>query len=209
MNKLLLSSIFILIYALTFGQEKVLSFDEIKKLKFNVKENSKTTKTIKSNFIQYKHLDFLSNDIKTNGRLFYKAPNLVKWEYTTPYKYSVVFKNNSLLINDGGKKNDINIGANKLFEKMNVLIVKSVRGDMFDDNEFTITYYKTKKSYLVKFLLKDVEFKKIIKQFVLHFNKNNFTVTQVMMIEPSNDYTKIVFKNQLINPVISDAIFSN
>lgn len=209
MNKLLLSSIFILIYALTFGQEKVLSFDEIKKLKFNVKENSKTTKTIKSNFIQYKHLDFLSNDIKTNGRLFYKAPNLVKWEYTTPYKYSVVFKNNSLLINDGGKKNNINIGANKLFEKMNVLIVKSVRGDMFDDNEFTITYYKTKKSYLVKFLLKDVEFKKIIKQFVLHFNKNNFTVTQVMMIEPSNDYTKIVFKNQLINPVVSDALFSN
>lgn len=209
MNKALFLGVLLLISLHSFGQERVLSADEIKELKVKVKEKSETTQTIKSDFVQYKHLDFLSNDIKTEGKLAYKSPNLVKWEYTNPYKYSVVFKNNSLLINDDGKKNTVNIGSSKLFEKMNVLIVKSIRGDMFDDAEFDISYHKSKSSYIVKFLLKDVNFKKVIKQFVLHFDVKSYDVTQVKMIEPSNDYTKIVFKNRKLNIPLSDAIFSN
>lgn len=209
MNKALFLGVLLLVSFCSFGQERILSADEIKELKVKVKEKSETTQTIKSDFIQYKHLDFLSNDIKTEGKLAYKSPNLVKWEYTNPYKYSVVFKNNSLLINDDGKKNTVNIGSSKLFEKMNVLIVKSIRGDMFDDAEFDISYHKSKSSYIVKFLLKDVNFKKVIKQFVLHFDVKSYDVTQVKMIEPSNDYTKIVFKNRKLNIPLSDAIFSN
>lgn len=209
MNKALFLGVLLLISLHSFGQERVLSPDEIKELKVKVKEKSETTQTIKSDFVQYKHLDFLSNDIKTEGKLAYKSPNLVKWEYTNPYKYSVVFKNNSLLINDDGKKNTINIGSSKLFEKMNVLIVKSIRGDMFDDAEFDISYHKSKSSYIVRFLLKDIDFKKVIKQFVLHFDMKSYDVTQVKMIEPSNDYTKIVFKNRKLNTPLSDAIFSN
>lgn len=209
MNKALFLGVLLLVPFCSFGQERILSADEIKELKIKVKEKSETTQTIKSDFIQYKHLDFLSNDIKTEGKLAYKSPNLVKWEYTNPYKYSVIFKNNSLLINDDGKKNTINIGSSKLFEKMNVLIVKSIRGDMFDDAEFDISYHKSKSSYIVKFLLKDINFKKVIKQFVLHFDVKTYDVTQVKMIEPSNDYTKIVFKNRKLNIPLNNAIFSN
>lgn len=209
MNKALFLGVLLLISLHSFGQERVLNSNEIKELKVKVKAKSETTQTIKSDFVQYKHLDFLSNDIKTEGKLAYKSPNLVKWEYTNPYKYSVIFKNNSLLINDDGKKNTINIGSSKLFEKMNVLIVKSIRGDMFDDAEFDISYHKSKSSYIVKFLLKDINFKKVIKQFVLHFDVKTYDVTQVKMIEPSNDYTKIVFKNRKLNIPLNNAIFSN
>ena len=59
---------------------------------------------LESDFVQYKHLDFLENDIETSGKLAYKAPGLVKWEYTHPYQYSVIFKKDELLINDGGTK---------------------------------------------------------------------------------------------------------
>lgn len=209
MNKALFLGVLLLVSFCSFGQERMLSVDEIKELKIKVKEKSETTQTIKSDFVQYKHLDFLSNDIKTEGKLAYKSPNLVKWEYTNPYKYSVIFKNNSLLINDDGKKNTVNIGSSKLFEKMNVLIVKSIRGDMFDDAEFDISYHKSKSSYIVNFLLKDVDFNKIIKKFVLYFDVKTYDVTQVKMIEPSNDYTKIVFKNRKLNIPLNNAIFSN
>lgn len=209
MNKVLFLGVLLLVSFCSFGQERMLSVDEIKELKVKVKAKSETTQTIKSDFVQYKHLDFLSNDIKTEGKLAYKSPNLVKWEYTNPYKYSVIFKNNSLLINDDGKKNTVNIGSSKLFEKMNVLIVKSIRGDMFDDTEFDISYHKSKSSYIVNFLLKDVDFNKIIKKFVLYFDVKTYDVTQVKMIEPSNDYTKIVFKNRKLNIPLNNAIFSN
>jgi len=54
-------------------------------LKSVVKQQAKTTKTITSAFTQYKHMDFLSNDIITKGNLHFKAPNLVKWSYTDPF----------------------------------------------------------------------------------------------------------------------------
>lgn len=209
MNKVLFLVIYLCISPYFFSQENELTANEIAELKAKVKKKSETIQTIKSDFIQYKHLDFLSNDIETKGKLTYKAPNLVKWEYTNPYKYSVIFKDNSLHINDDGKKNIVNIGSSKLFEKINILIIKSIRGDMFDTNEFDITYHKTKASYIVKFSLKDPDFKKVIKQFVLHFNKKNYDVAQVKMIEPSNDYTKIIFKNRVLNSTINNAIFSN
>lgn len=208
MNKLLLFFISLFISANIFGQKK-LNDKEILQIKQQIKQSATATKTIKSDFVQYKHLDFLSNDITTYGKLAYKAPNLVKWEYTKPYKYSVVFKNNALLINDGGKKSNVNIGSSDLFKRMNQLIIKSINGDMFDDNEFDIQYSKSATAYIIAFSTKDANFKKFIKQFVLHFDKKTYEVKQVKMVEPSNDYTKIVFKNRVQNTSINNAIFTN
>ena len=50
-------------------------------LKETVKALSNQTKTITSDFVQFKHLDFLSNDIKSTGKLAFKSPSIVKWEY--------------------------------------------------------------------------------------------------------------------------------
>ena len=49
-----------------------------------------------------------------------------------------------ILIDDEGKKSSHDIGNNKTFGKINKLIVGSVSGNMFDDKEFTISFFKTK-----------------------------------------------------------------
>lgn len=208
MNKMLLflCSFFVLT---VFSQEKEMSSTEIEHLQIRVKKTAKTTKTVQSDFIQKKHLSFLSNDITTYGKLAFKTPNLVKWEYTKPYKYSVIFKNNTLLVNDDGKKNKINIGSSNLFKRMNQLIVKSINGDMFDTSEFDILYYQSANFYKVKFTTKNGNFKKFINRFELLFNKKTYEVMQVKMIEPSDDYTKIIFKNRKQNLIIKNEVFTN
>ncbi|MET2985338.1 outer membrane lipoprotein carrier protein LolA [Aureibaculum conchae] len=189
--------------------QKTMTAQEIVEFKKNVKSVAAKTKTISSDFDQYKHMEFLSNDIKTSGKMQFKVPNLVKWSYTKPFLYSVIFKEGKLLINDEGKKSDVNIGSNKLFKKLNQLIVKSISGDMFDNTEFTMNFVKTTNNYVVTFDSKDAELKKYIKQFVLHFNKQNYAVIEVKMVEPSDDYTQIVFKNRKENQTIKDEVFSN
>lgn len=189
--------------------QRSLSADEINTLKNEVKKTATKTQSITSDFTQYKHLDFLDNDIITQGKLAFKKPNWVKWEYTKPYKYSVVFKDNSLKVNDDGKKSQIKVGSSKLFQKMNGLIVKSINGDMFDDEEFEISYQKNKSGYAVTFATQNAEFKKYIAAFELIFNTENYDVQQVTMFEPSGDYTKIVFKNRVLNAAINDDIFAN
>ncbi len=177
-------------------------------LRSKVKDQAKATRTISSDFIQHKHLDFLSNDIESKGTLAFKAPNIVKWEYTTPFSYAVLFKDEKLYINDNGSKSDMDLGSNKVFKQLNQLITASIRGDMFDDSAFEIRYFFEKENSLVHFMPKDQQFAAFIKAFHIRFNATG-EVEAVKMIEPSDDYTQIVFSNRKQNQPIPDAVFSH
>lgn len=195
-------------FLFSFSQDP-LSDNEIKTLKANIIALDSNTKTIVSDFIQYKHLSFLKNDIETKGRLVFKMPNLVKWEYTFPFKYSVIFKDDKIFINDDGNKSNFDMGSNKMFKSLNNIIINSVKGNMFSNSEFAISYFKTKDHFLIKFVPKDKSLLKFIASFELTFVKETSDVVEVKMIEPSNDYTKIVFKNKIRNSTIGNEVFNN
>lgn len=192
-----------------FAQEQKMTDAEIATFKQDVNVVSKKIKTLSTDFVQFKHLDFLSKDIETSGKMVFKEPALLSWQYKKPYNYSIVFKNGKILINDEGKKSAVDIGNSKIFARINKLIIGSVSGNMFDDKEFTISYFKLKGQNLAKFVPKDATLKKYIKQIELTFDKEEATVVQVKLLESSEDYTRIVLKNKVINAKIDDSVFTN
>jgi outer membrane lipoprotein carrier protein len=200
--------LFFLISLSVFSQEQKMTPAEIAQFKSKIEKETKNIKSLTTDFIQYKHLDFLSKDIETSGKMAFKSPNLLNWQYTSPYQYSIIFKNNKVYINDQGNKTTIDANS-KMFEKINKLIIGSVSGNMFDDKEFLISYYKTKEFYITKLTPKTATIKKYIQQVDLYFPINETTVSQVKLIEPSNDFTRIVFKNKQINAKVDDSVFSN
>jgi outer membrane lipoprotein carrier protein len=193
----------------SLAQEQKMSENEITSFKQSVAQVSKKIKTLSTDFVQYKHLDFLSKDIETSGKMVFKEPNLLLWQYKKPYSYSIIFKNGKILINDEGKKSAVDIGNSKLFGKINKLIVGSVSGDLFDDKEFSISYFKNKDQNITKFIPKDATLKKYIKQIELTFDKTDATVVQVKLLESSADFTRIVLKNKVINAKVDEASFTN
>ena len=192
-----------------FGQEIEMKVFEIDSFKIKVYATSIDTKSIISDFVQYKHLDFLDNDIEASGKLAFKSPDLVKWEYTKPYQYSVIFKEDKLLINDGGKRSNVKIGSNKMFKKLNELIVNSIKGSLFDDDDFIVSYFKTPEAIKVIFKPKEKKWSNYIAAFELLFDKEYHNVFEVKMVEPSSDFTRILFSNRVINGPLNDGIFSN
>jgi outer membrane lipoprotein-sorting protein len=195
--------------AIATAQEQKMAQGEITAFKNQVNATAKSTKALTADFTQYKHMDFLSRDIETSGKMSFKAPGQLLWQYVKPYQYSIVFKNNKISINDAGKKSQMDTGNSKMFSKLNNLIVGSVNGNMFDEKEFTIAYFKSKEHHITKLIPKDAALKKYIKQMELYFDKKNNMVSEVKMIEPSNDYTRIVFKNKAINAPVPDSVFNN
>lgn len=189
-----------------YPQSKM-SMAEAQELQAQVKQKSQATKTITSDFIQYKHLDFLSNDIESTGEMAFKAPDNISWEYETPFSYKVLFKDEKLFINDNGNKSKLDLGSNKLFKQLNQLITASISGDMFNDTEFDIAYFKETGNRVVHFLPKDPQFSEFIKAFHIWFSDQG-AVNELKMIEPSGDYTRIVFSNRVENKAIPDAVFT-
>ncbi len=190
----------------SFVQDGNMSSSEIKSFKANVEKESKDINTIKTDFVQTKHMDFLSKDIVSNGTMYFKKPNVLSWNYATPFKYSIIFKNNKVYIDDNGKKSSVD---GKIFEKINKLIVGSVSGNMFDEKEFSISYSKSKEFYLVKLSPKTSVVKKYIKQIELSFNIKDYMVSSVKLFENETDFTKITFKNRIINAVIDEKYFNH
>lgn len=193
----------------SFAQEQKMNDAEIAAFRKAVNAVSARIKTLSTDFTQYKHMDFLAKDVETSGKMAFKEPSLLSWQYKKPYNYSIIFKNGKILIDDEGKKSAIDAGNSKIFAKINKLIVGSVSGNMFDDKEFTITYLKTATYNITRLIPKDVALKKYIKQIELSFDKKEATVEQVRLLESSEDYTKIVFKNKLVNAKVDDSVFNN
>lgn len=204
-NSLVIISTFLFLASLA-AQTKMTAA-EANALKTSVRQQADATTTITSNFVQYKHLDFLSDDIESKGKLAFKAPDRVKWEYIEPFSYAIIFKNKTLYINDDGNKSNMDVGGNKIFTQLNQLITASIRGDLFEDDQFDIAYFKQDGNSLVHFMPKDAQFAGFIKAFHMTFNPAG-EVIEVKMIEPSDDYTQIVFSGRKTNQPLSDADFT-
>lgn len=204
MNKL----VYLLFFLATFAVAQTpMDANGAMELKNQATTLSASVNSISSDFVQYKHLDFLDNDIKTSGKLHFKAPNLVKWAYVDPFKYSILFKDKKLFIDNEGNKSKVSIGSSKVFEQLNELIISSVKGDMFDDEKFTIAYFKENKKRQAHFTPKDADMAKLFKKFILTFDAKG-DVVQVKMIEPSGDYTTVDFINKTLNQPINGAVFT-
>ncbi len=192
----------------TLAQEQKMSDSEVAAFKQSVNAVAKKITTITTDFVQYKHMDFLSKDIETSGKMYFAEPNTLKWQYKKPYNYAIIFKNGKILIDDEGKKSSTDIGNSKIFGKINKLIVGSVSGNMFDDKEFTIGFFRTKSNDITRLVPKDAAMKKYIKQIELTFDKDDHTVIQVKLIESSDDFTRIVLKNKTLNAKIDSSVFT-
>ncbi|WP_027378915.1 LolA family protein [Chryseobacterium daeguense] len=198
---------FLLISSFIFAQNTAMSGAEAKAFVTKISSETKQMKTLQSDFTQTKKMDFLDKNIVTYGKMSLKSPNMLSWKYTKPYQYSIVFKDNKIFINDQGKKSSVD-AKSKTFEKINKLIVGSSNGQMFNDPEFAVSYFKNGSSNIAKFTPKSAQLLKYIKQIELHFPKNQSTVSQVNMTEASGDTTNIVFKNTKINAPIAASEFS-
>jgi outer membrane lipoprotein-sorting protein len=188
--------------------QTALSKAEIIKFKKSVQLKAEKTKSIKSDFIQTKQISVLNNSVVSSGKLVFKSPNLVKWEYLKPETNIAIFKNNELLVSDGSKSKRINLDSNKWFRQLNDLIVGSVKGNMFDEKTFEISYFKNENGYKVIFKPIEKRLKKFMSQFELTFPYQGFEVKSVKLVEPNNDFTLIEFKNRVDNSAVSDKAFS-
>ncbi len=204
---LLLSIVLIFVSSIQLFSQEKMTDSEQKTFKEKVQKTAQNTKSIQSDFTQTKQLSVLDNAVISEGKLTFKSPNFVKWEYSKPYKNIAIFKNDKLLVNNEGKKDEMDLSSNRMFRSLNTLIVNSIKGDMFDEYQFEISYFKNGADYLVKFIPKDKRMKKFISTFELKFEKESTQVNEVKLIEPNEDFTLIVFKNKQLNGTISDSVF--
>lgn len=171
-------------------------------------ETSKNLNTIQCNFVQEKYLSVLSNKIKSSGDFYFKKENLLRWEYKKPYSYIIVINGSTIKIKDDKKLNSYDSQSNKLFQKINEMMVSAIQGTILNNKQFNSEYYENNQLYCIKLFPNTDDLKKMFTTILVYFDKKDYSVVKLKLLESGNDYTLIEFKNKKINNNIANEIFT-
>lgn len=196
------------IYAFVPADSSFKAMQDIAGFKKNISAYSKSLSSIESNFMQKKSMSMLKTPVISEGYFCYKNGNQVRWEYTTPFSYIVIINDGKLTVKDESRTNNYDMTANKAFLDINTKLTSIIDGSILEDMQnFTPEFFESDLLFRIDLTPISVDMKAYFKTISVCFDKKDFSVARMQMIELSGDYTQIDFYQKQINQPISDEKF--
>ena len=190
------------------SQNKTMNAASVEMLRSRVKELAQNTLTISSDFIQEKDMAMITEKIISRGKFYFKKEKMLRWEYTDPFSYLIIIRNDQISVKDENRVTHFNVRTNKVFLEINRIILGSLQGTLLNDAvNFSPGFLENVSSFIVVLKPLAPKLKESISEIVIHFDRKDFSVNQVDMLEPGGDRTRINFTNKTFNQPISDEKF--
>lgn len=166
-------------------------------------------KSFECNFVQTKTLKLLGDKMTSKGRLCYRQPDKLRWEYTSPYSYTFIINGGKVQINKGGRNDVIDADKNKVFKEVVRIMLNSVVGkSLTDSREFAATVQSTADIHVVTLLPQKKDMKHMFSKIVLRYDRRQKMVVGVEMHERKGDSTVIEMTNVVKDKTIADSVFT-
>ncbi|RPD40951.1 LolA family protein [Chitinophaga barathri] len=166
------------------------------------------TNTIKSDFVQEKHLSMLSDKIVSKGKFWFKKENKVRMEYSSPSYYLMVINGRNFRIKDARTDKNISTSGNKLFEQISKITADCVQGNVLGNTDFSTKVQENPQYYLLQMTPVSKGMKDFFASIDLLVDKKDLSVLKITMHERSGDDTIISFNQKETNVSIPDEIFA-
>lgn len=166
-------------------------------------------KSMSCSFTQTKYLSLLSDRMVSKGKMNYKQPNKLRWEYTTPYQYLFIFNGTKVYVGNKSRKDVIDTNTNKVFKEVARIMMSTVTGTaLSNSSDFSIDVADGNNQWQITLVPKRKEMKKMFSKIVLLFNKSNLMIAEINIYENNNDRTNIKLKNIKTNGVVNETLFA-
>lgn len=205
--RIISSIIFFFILFSAYSQNNFVLVNDVESLNKAIKENSLKVTSIKSDFEQHKVLSMLEETLISEGNFLYKKENNVKWQYTSPFEYTIIIANGKFMINNEGRISEFDLNSNEMFRQINNMIITAISGDFIDNDDFSVIFKENSNFYLAELVPVEETVSEMLEAINIYFSKENLGVEKVKFIEPGDDYTLIVFKNREQNITLNNNEF--
>ncbi|MBL7792206.1 MAG: outer membrane lipoprotein carrier protein LolA [Saprospiraceae bacterium] len=204
---LLLTGLFF-VSAIGFAQEGFRKMKDVEGFKQKLNNITKVTETIQCSFVQEKQLSFMKEKMIAKGLFYFDKKNRLRWEYNSPYKYTILLNDKQLTVVDNGKVSKIDAGKNDTFQKIQGMLTRTLQGNVLDGNDkFSYELFENDQQALVKLTPVDKEIKGYISGIDLYFDKKDLMMARIDMHE-AGDLTSIKFTNRKVNEPLPAGAFS-
>ena len=207
MRSLVLLSFLALICLNGRTQEVYKPLQDVEGFRKLMSEVSAGTQSISSDFIQLKYLSFLEERVESKGAFYFMKESKLRWEYTEPFYYLIIFSGDTVLIRDNDDSHIYDASSGRMFQEINKIMTGMVNATILESDEFSLNYYENSSTYRLELTPRDENIKEFLYEIRLYINKNDFSVDELLMLEQSDDYTHIRFVNKRLNEEIPQHIF--
>lgn len=181
---------------------------DLAKFKTDFSSATQKTASIKSDFVQEKHMAMLSEKIISKGNFWFKKDSRVRMEYNQPFKYLMILNKDKVYVKDGQKESRVSTRSNKLFQQINKIMIDCMQGTMLGNTDFSTKVFENRNTALIEMSPVTKGLKELFKSINVVVDKKDFSVTSIEMKELSGDNTIIRFTNKEPNASIPDALFA-
>ena len=208
-RKILLSLIVLFLSAPLFAQEAgstEVTGDKKTALVNSIEKAHKQLTTLSANFTQEKTSTLFTEKVVQKGKLSYKAPKQLRWEYTSPKAMTVIFSNGKVLLKT---EKGTTSNPNKMLGEMGNMIINTINGSFLKENsDFNTRYYKNKSGqYVVVLIPVNKRIKTYYKSISITLSNSTFLADKVVLTETNGDATTITFADKKTNATLSDSLF--
>lgn len=189
------------------GQTKLTSEQE-KQVLAKMDQSSKALRSLQCDFIQSKRMKILSKEMQSKGILYFKKPDKIRWQYTSPYDYTFIMNGDKVQIKSAKSTKNIDVQGNKIFRQITTIILNTVTGaGIMNSADFNVELYKSGDIYFAKMLPKKKEVKQVYSSIEVYFNSALTMVETIKMIEKSGEYTTVKLVAPKLNATINESVF--
>ena len=159
-------------------------------------------KTMTADFVETKHLQMLEEDAVQSGRLWYKAPSSMRWEYGKDF-YGVLSQRGAYMVRGGKRDGALTRGFSQTGKMVTGLISN------LSDNlkEYKVTYVKEGKDLRVTAVPTSPRMKGMVDSVVMKFDTATCLIKS-FEIRNSAGYTLITFSNVKKDVEIDSQLFN-
>lgn len=166
-------------------------------------------RTMQCDFVQTKQLSIMNDKLVSRGRMYYKQPNQLRWQYTSPYTYTFVINGNRIMMQSAAKRNVIDVKSSRLFKSITRIMMNSVTGKSLNSSsDFKVRMFADDDEWMAELTPVKKEMKQMFRTIKLFFNERRSIVTKVEMLEKSGDTTVINLNNVQTNKQINESYFA-
>lgn len=190
------------------GQTK-LTAEQQKQMIEKIDKTASAMTGMQCEFTQTKSMKLLSKEMQSKGIMYFKRPNKLRWQYTSPYDYTFILNGDKVQIKSSKSTKNIDVQGNKMFRQITNIILNSVTGgSLKSSSDFNVEVYKKDNSYFAKLFPKKKELKQLYQVIEIYFDPALTMVNSVSMVEKTGDETRVNLINTKLNVAVDEKMFA-
>ena len=171
-----------------------------------LKSAAGTVTSVKAEFVQEKHMKILARPLVSEGILLFQGPDSLRWEYTQPIQ-SILLLHNGKTRRFVQKDGNLIEDASASLQSMQVVVQEITQwlNGRFDDNPaFAARLEPGRKIVMTP---REESFARLIQRIEIILSDRPAVITSVMIFENADSYTKLNFKDVILNQKLDDRLF--